>query len=192
MYKDTGAEIVKVSPTWKPQSLNAMRRLERLLRRSIYLQGKWRKESGYIYRVGEARIFFLSGEQADQHRRRHRQHAAGVRRSPGREHRQVGSRDQPHGCQPQHHAHLLGHHLDAPHPALPREGRRPPGGACRRRAPPVHHQRRRGQPRSARLRALRRPPRSPSWGASTRTCARSTSPKSWMPPAACSPKRAAC
>ena len=63
LYKDTGAEIVKVSPTWKPQSLNAMRRLERLLRRSIYLQGKWRKESGYIYRVGEARIFFLSGEK---------------------------------------------------------------------------------------------------------------------------------
>ena len=63
MYKDTRAEIVKVSPAWKPQSLNAMRRLERLLCRSIYLKGKWRKESGYIYRVGEARIFFLSGEK---------------------------------------------------------------------------------------------------------------------------------
>jgi hypothetical protein len=26
-----GTELVKVSPTWKPQSLNAMRRLERVL-----------------------------------------------------------------------------------------------------------------------------------------------------------------
>ena len=28
------AEIIKVSPTWKPQSLNAMRRLERVLQRN--------------------------------------------------------------------------------------------------------------------------------------------------------------
>ncbi|TLM99583.1 hypothetical protein FDZ74_17800, partial [bacterium] len=28
--QDTDAELVKVSPTWKPQSLNAMRRLERV------------------------------------------------------------------------------------------------------------------------------------------------------------------
>ena len=29
LFSETNAEIVKVSPTWKPQSLNAMRRLER-------------------------------------------------------------------------------------------------------------------------------------------------------------------
>jgi len=55
------AEIVKVSPTWKPQTLNAMRRLERVVSRNITTRGSWRKESGYIYRVGRARIFFLSG-----------------------------------------------------------------------------------------------------------------------------------
>ncbi len=55
------AEIVKVSPTWKPQTLNAMRRLERVIARNITTRGNWRKESGYIYRVGRARIFFLSG-----------------------------------------------------------------------------------------------------------------------------------
>ena len=55
------AEIVKVSPTWKPQSLNAMRRLERVLKRNPAAGLDWEKESGYIYRVGEARIFFLSG-----------------------------------------------------------------------------------------------------------------------------------
>jgi hypothetical protein len=54
-------EMVKVSPTWKPQSLNAMRRLERVLKRGVLSQGKWKKEWGYIYRLGKARIFFLSG-----------------------------------------------------------------------------------------------------------------------------------
>lgn len=55
------AEIVKISPTWKPQSLNAMRRLERVLEINPLLAGRWMKESGYIYRVGQARITFLSG-----------------------------------------------------------------------------------------------------------------------------------
>ena len=55
------AEIVKISPTWKPQSLNAMRRLERVLTTHPFTRALWRKESGYIYRVGQARIFFLSG-----------------------------------------------------------------------------------------------------------------------------------
>jgi hypothetical protein len=59
------AEIVKVSPTWKPQSLNAMRRLERLLKRNDFANYLgWKKESGYIYRVGEARMFFFSGSPA--------------------------------------------------------------------------------------------------------------------------------
>ncbi len=55
-------ELVKASPTWKPQSLNAMRRLERVLRSPRYQQAyPWVKEQGYIYRVGRARLFFLSG-----------------------------------------------------------------------------------------------------------------------------------
>ncbi len=56
------AEMVKISPTWKPQSLNAMRRLQRILERNSLVRGKWRKEAGYSFRVGSARIFFLSGE----------------------------------------------------------------------------------------------------------------------------------
>jgi hypothetical protein len=55
------AEIVKVSPTWKPQSLNAMRRLERVLTKNLITRTMWTKESGYIYRVGSARIYFFSG-----------------------------------------------------------------------------------------------------------------------------------
>jgi hypothetical protein len=57
-------EIVKISPTWKPQSLNAMRRLERVLSRNLLLRGTWKKEQGYVFRVGTARIYFFSGQPA--------------------------------------------------------------------------------------------------------------------------------
>lgn len=55
------AEMVKISPTWKPQSLNAMRRLERVLKKNLFTRSVWKKEQGYIYRNDSARIFFLSG-----------------------------------------------------------------------------------------------------------------------------------
>jgi hypothetical protein len=54
-------EMVKISPTWKPQSLNAMRRLERVLARNLFTTIFWYKEAGYIYGYHEARIFFFSG-----------------------------------------------------------------------------------------------------------------------------------
>lgn len=60
LFSGTDAEIVKVSPTWKPQSQNAMRRLERTLKRNPLTQTLWQKEAGYIYRVGSARVYFLS------------------------------------------------------------------------------------------------------------------------------------
>jgi hypothetical protein len=62
LLQESDAEIVKVSPTWKPQSLNAMRRLQRVIERNLLSRYAWRKENGYIYRIGSARIFFLSGE----------------------------------------------------------------------------------------------------------------------------------
>ena len=61
LLKEYHTEMVKVSPTWKPQSQNAMRRLERVLDRNLVTRGQWRKESGYIYRLGNSRILFLSG-----------------------------------------------------------------------------------------------------------------------------------
>jgi hypothetical protein len=55
------AEMVKVSPTWKPQSLNAMRRLHRIISRNIITRDRWYKRQGYIYQVGSAMLYFLSG-----------------------------------------------------------------------------------------------------------------------------------
>jgi len=61
IYSSLDAEMVKVSPTYKPQTLNAMRRLERVLHQNVTTREVWKKESGYIYRLNHARIFFLSG-----------------------------------------------------------------------------------------------------------------------------------
>ncbi len=62
IFNEWGAEIIKVSPTWKPQSLNAMRRLESVLKNNLMSRIiGWVKEQGYIYRLNTARIFFLSG-----------------------------------------------------------------------------------------------------------------------------------
>jgi len=61
LYAQLNADMVKVSPTWKPQTENAMRRLERVLRNNIVNMSRWKKESGYIYRLESARVIFLSG-----------------------------------------------------------------------------------------------------------------------------------
>ncbi len=61
VLQDCSAEMVKVSPTWKPQTLNAMRRLERVLQKNLITRAGWTKESGYIYRLNTSRIFFFSG-----------------------------------------------------------------------------------------------------------------------------------
>ena len=61
LYQHTGAEIIKISPTKEPQSLNAMRRLEGVLSANPLTKADWVKESGYIYRLGKARVLFLSG-----------------------------------------------------------------------------------------------------------------------------------
>lgn len=58
-------EIVKASPTWRPQSENAMRRLERILSTNLLTRDRFRKSQGYIFEVGEgsgtARCYFFSG-----------------------------------------------------------------------------------------------------------------------------------
>ena len=62
VYHLMNVEMVKVSPTWKPQTLNAMRRLERVLEGNKIAKELWTRESGYIYRCGIARLIFFSGQ----------------------------------------------------------------------------------------------------------------------------------
>ena len=53
LYMFRNPEIVKLSPTWKPQSQNAMRRLERVLRGNILLKNLWVKEQSYTMSLDE-------------------------------------------------------------------------------------------------------------------------------------------
>jgi len=62
LYVDHPCEMVKVSPTWKPQTLNAMRRLQHVLSTNLLSKDHWTKESGYIYCLGKSRIYFFSGQ----------------------------------------------------------------------------------------------------------------------------------
>ena len=84
------AEIVKVSPTWKPQTLNAMRRLERVIARNITTRGKWKKESR-VYLPGGSSTDLLSFRRSDrQCRWRNRVNSTRVRRSAGCDDREMG------------------------------------------------------------------------------------------------------
>ena len=55
-----GAEMVKLSPTYQPQSLNAMRRLETALQANYLTHGQWHKSAGNHYRFKNAHLTFLS------------------------------------------------------------------------------------------------------------------------------------
>jgi len=56
-----GAQIVKASPTYKPQTINSLLRLETTLNND-WNRGRWQREQGYITRLGLARALFFSAE----------------------------------------------------------------------------------------------------------------------------------
>ncbi|KAF0112233.1 MAG: hypothetical protein FD147_294 [Chloroflexi bacterium] len=61
LFSNFPVEMIKVSPTLLPQALNAMRRFERVMRKNTLVEQVWKKEAGNSYKLGEARITFLSG-----------------------------------------------------------------------------------------------------------------------------------
>ncbi len=60
-HQHRAVSMVKASPTFKPQTVNSMLRLQHLLENPV-TRGQWAKEQGYIVRLGQARIFFFSAE----------------------------------------------------------------------------------------------------------------------------------
>lgn len=61
LYSRRGGQIVKASPTYKPQTINSLLRLcDRL--ENPWNQGRWRRREGYIVQLGRARSFFFSAE----------------------------------------------------------------------------------------------------------------------------------
>jgi len=61
LYQGKGGQIVKASPTFKPQTINSIMRLtDRLTNR--WNKGRWRKREGYIVELKQARCLFFSAD----------------------------------------------------------------------------------------------------------------------------------
>lgn len=63
MFIGHGGNLIKASPTFKPQTVISMSRLKERLD-DYGFGGIWHSEMGYIVRLGEARAVFLSAEES--------------------------------------------------------------------------------------------------------------------------------
>lgn len=63
LYMERGGNIVKCSPTFRPQAAVSMRRLKDRLNDAGFLHN-WQNEGGYVIRLGNARAIFLSAEES--------------------------------------------------------------------------------------------------------------------------------
>jgi hypothetical protein len=64
-YSERGGSIVKAAPTFRPQAVNSLMRLERLLRGRL-TRGQWRRRLGYIIELGKASCTFISAQPEAQ------------------------------------------------------------------------------------------------------------------------------
>ncbi len=61
LHRQIGGYIVKASPTFQPQTVNSLLRLQARLRNPL-TDGQWRVERGYMVCLGQARAIFLSAQ----------------------------------------------------------------------------------------------------------------------------------
>lgn len=62
-FSQIGGSIIKISPTWKPQSINAKQRLKRIVTDNEITRDFWKPAEGYQFIMDRAKISFLSGEK---------------------------------------------------------------------------------------------------------------------------------
>lgn len=62
-FMKAGRNLIKCSPTFKPQALISMRRLEERLD-DVGLEGHWTIEQGHIIRLDQVRAIFLSADES--------------------------------------------------------------------------------------------------------------------------------
>ncbi len=53
--------MVSVSPTFRPQTFNAIQRLEKVLSRNLFTRNSWKRRDGFKVLVGSSQVVFLSG-----------------------------------------------------------------------------------------------------------------------------------
>lgn len=65
LFRRRGGQIVKASPTYKPQTINSILRLTQRLN-NCWNRGQWRRREGYIVELDAARtLFFSAGPRAN-------------------------------------------------------------------------------------------------------------------------------
>jgi len=62
IFQKVGGDMIHVEPTYKPQTIIAMRRLTARLNRNPLTRGRWKKEAGYIFTIGAASLHHFSGD----------------------------------------------------------------------------------------------------------------------------------
>lgn len=66
LYADREKEIVVVNPTYKPQTVKAIFRLENRLKRNLITRLFWTKRADFMRMIGSAIVNYLSGDEAAQ------------------------------------------------------------------------------------------------------------------------------
>jgi hypothetical protein len=61
-FRKVGGDVIHVEPTFKPQTIIAMQRLEKRLSQNILSRNHWRRVAGYQYGIGNARVIHYSGD----------------------------------------------------------------------------------------------------------------------------------
>ena len=64
-FSRRGGSIVKAAPTFRPQIVNSMLRLQRVLDNDL-TRDRWTSQFGYVMSLGQAKIFFFSGDEGAQ------------------------------------------------------------------------------------------------------------------------------
>lgn len=62
-FSQIGGQIIKISPTWKPQSINAKQRYQRVMIANEITRGIGEPSEGYQFKMLNSKIIFLSGEK---------------------------------------------------------------------------------------------------------------------------------
>jgi hypothetical protein len=61
-FQHKDVEIVEFNPTYKPQTIRAIFRLEKRLQANVLTHNKWKKKSDFMRLLGQSQVSFLSGD----------------------------------------------------------------------------------------------------------------------------------
>jgi hypothetical protein len=61
-FQNKDIEIVEFNPTYKPQTIRAIFRLESRMNTNVLTRNRWKKRSDFMRMIGQAKVSFLSGD----------------------------------------------------------------------------------------------------------------------------------